>query len=63
MNHRMRRVGRPPRQGPLVWVGLALLCALLVVSAELAEAHPLPGMALLLPTAAVLLWYQLRFAD
>jgi hypothetical protein len=46
-----------------VWVGVALLSALLLVTAELAEVYPLPSMALLLPTATVLLWYRIRYVD
>jgi hypothetical protein len=46
-----------------VWVGVALLSALLLVTAALAQAHPLPGMALLLSTATVLFWYRTRYVD
>jgi hypothetical protein len=62
-NTRRRRIGQPQRRAWLVWVGVALLSALLLVTAELAQVYPLPGMALLLSSATVLFWYRTRYVD
>ncbi len=47
----------------LVRLGAVLLGAALLIAGALAELYPYPGLALLLPTAALCLWYRIRFFD
>jgi hypothetical protein len=47
----------------LVRLGAVMLAAALLIAGGLAEVYPFPGLALLLPTAALCLWYRIRFFD
>ena len=53
--------GAPSGRAGLVWLGAALLAAALLAAALLAEVDDPLGSALLLPTAALFLWYRRRF--
>ena len=53
---------RRPRQGAgLVWLGAVVLGVAVLCAACLAEEYPLTGMGFLLPAAAALLYYRIRY--
>jgi hypothetical protein len=57
-----RRTLRQPRQGAgLVWLGAIVLGGAVLCAASLAEEYPLTGMGFLLPAAAALLCYRIRY--
>jgi len=63
-NARRGTTGRPARRArraQLVGLGAAALAAALMGAAGVAQADPQPAIALLLPSAAAVLWYRIRF--
>jgi hypothetical protein len=59
-NRRREARGRPAERQWAAWLGGAGLAVALVGAAGVAEAYPLPGLAALLPIAALCGWYRLR---
>jgi hypothetical protein len=53
---------RQPRKGAgPVWLGAIVLGVAVLCAAYLAEEYPLTGMGFLLPAAAALLYYRIRY--
>ena len=57
---RQRTTGRSRGWERVSWLGAGVLAVALLGAAGAAEAYPLPGTALLLPTAAVCFRYRVR---
>lgn len=56
-----RGAGLRSNRERVAWPGALALALVLLVAARAAEVYPFPWMALLLPAAALLLWYRARF--
>jgi hypothetical protein len=60
---RRSNAGRDTKRTWLVGLVGVVLGAAVLAAAWVAEQHPAPGMALLLPTAAAFFWYRVRLTD